>query len=196
MKRHLHSIYFFLLVIIFLFSLSASSSLAQTDTASIRKQLDYVHDRDQKCRTGKDSSAYMHYIDSTNLLYVEALIAQFGWPGKSFVGSHGNEAVFLVIQHADSATQVKYLPMMEQSVQKGESSASELALLQDRVLMRQGKKQIYGSQVVSDNKGGWMIYPIDDEVHVNERRAKLGMEPIEAYAKYFGIEYNGPAKTN
>ena len=55
--------------------------------------------------------------------------------------------------------------------------------------MRQGKKQIYGSQVVYDKQGAPMFYPIEDEKNVNTRRAKMGLQPIEEYAKFFGIEY-------
>ena len=78
---------------------------------------------------------------------------------------------------------------MQKSVEQGESAATDFALLQDRVLMRQGKKQIYGSQVVFDKQGNNIFYPIEDEKNVNLRRAKVGQQPIEEYAKYFGIDY-------
>jgi hypothetical protein len=123
---------------------------------------------------------------------IELLLSKYGWLGKSLVGARGNQTCFLVIQHADSATQVKYLPVLRQSVEKGESSASDLALLEDRVLMRQGKKQIYGSQVVFDKMGNNVLYPIEDEKNVNIRRAKVGLQPLEEYAKYFGIQYKLP----
>jgi hypothetical protein len=60
--------------------------------------------------------------------------------------------------------------------------------------MRQGKKQIYGSQVVFSKTGEPEFYPIDDEKNVNIRRKKVGMQPIEEYAKYFGIDYKPPTK--
>jgi hypothetical protein len=169
---------------------------AQTtiDTAAIKSELNAILDRDQKTRTGSDSAAFMHYIDSCNLVQVEKLIAKYGWLGKSFVGGRGNQAVFLVIQHAGLATQEKYLPIMQKSVDAGESRASDIALLQDRILMRQGKKQIYGSQVVFNKAGAPEFYPIEDEKNVNVRRAKVGLLPIEEYAKYFGIDYKLPVQ--
>jgi hypothetical protein len=81
---------------------------------------------------------------------------------------------------------------LEQSVKDGESQAYDLAMLQDRVLMRQGKKQIYGSQVVFNKTGEPVFYPIEDERNVNARRKKVGLEPLEEYAKFFGIEYKSP----
>lgn len=58
--------------------------------------------------------------------------------------------------------------------------------------MRQGKKQIYGSQVVFDAQGKPVFYPIEDEKRGNERRASVGLPPIETYAKHFGIDYHPP----
>jgi len=133
-------------------------------------------------------------IDSSNLAAVEALISKYGWMGKSKIGSRANYTLWLVIQHADLATQEKYLPMLEKSVADSESRASDLAYLKDRVLMREGKNQIYGSQVVPAKNGLQEFWPIEDEVNVNKRRAEVGLEPIEEYAKYFGIEYKPAGK--
>lgn len=162
------------------------------DIAAIKKELAAIHDRDQKTRTGSDSAAFMNYIDSCNLVQVESLVAKYGWLGKSFVGANGNVTLFLVIQHADLTTQEKYLPLLQKSVDEGESRLADLALLQDRVLMRQGKKQIYGSQVVFNKTGGQEFYPIEDEKNVNVRREKAGLQPIEEYAEYFNIDYKLP----
>jgi hypothetical protein len=162
------------------------------DTSGIKAQLKTIFERDQKTRTGKDSVAYMQYIDSTNLIQIEKLLLEYGWMGRSMVGDTGNSALFLVIQHSNLETQIKYVPLLQKSAEIGESRPSNLDLMNDRILMRQGKKQIYGSQVVPNNSGGQEFYPIEDEVNVNIRRAKLGMQPIEEYAKLFGIEYKIP----
>jgi hypothetical protein len=36
------------------------------------------------------------------------------------------------------------------------------------------------------------FHPIDDELNVNERRASMGLEPLEEYAKRFGFIYRLP----
>jgi len=164
--------------------------MATLDAYSVKKQLQLIHERDQKTRRGTDSVPYIDFIDSTNRIFIEKLISKYGWLNKSFVGDEGNRTCFLVIQHADLATQEKYLPLMQASVELGESATYDLALLQDRVLMRQGKKQIYGSQVVRDESNGqWKFYPIENESYVNVRRAAVGLRPIEEDAAYFGIDY-------
>jgi hypothetical protein len=60
--------------------------------------------------------------------------------------------------------------------------------------MRKGEKQIYGSQVVFSKTGEQEFYPIEDEKNVNIRREKVGLPPIEEYAKYFSIKYKLPTK--
>ena len=137
----------------------------------------------------------LNAIFESNLSKVEALITKYGWPGKSFVGVKGNYTVWLVIQHAELETQEKYLPLFEKSVADSESRAIDLAYLKDRVLMRQNKNQIYGTQVWMNSATGLQeFWPIEDEKNVNARRASLGMSPIEEYAQLFGIHYKSTAK--
>ncbi len=128
--------------------------------------------------------------DSINLKKVSSIITRYGWPGKSLAGDNGNRAAFLVIQHAELVAQKKYLPLLKESVTKGESKANHLAFLEDRILMREGKPQVYGTQIISDTATGkWKIYPIEDEKNVDERRSKIGLKPLAEYVKQFGIEY-------
>ncbi len=178
-------------LLFFLLRHGAGTLIAQppSDTAGILRQLDFLYERDQITRGPGDSLPFQHYFDSCNLAYVARLIDTIGWPGKSYLGPRGNYIVFLIVQHADLAVQEKYFPLMEQSVSRGESRPQDLALLEDRIRMRQGRKQRYGSQVVFTQTGEQVFWPIEDEPHVNERRAKAGLEPLEEYALHFGIAY-------
>ena len=90
--------------------------------------------------------------DSVNLIKVEIILDNNGWLGEEIVGEKGSAALFLVIQHSNLALQEKYLPMLRDAVKQGKASGSRLALLEDRVALRQGKKQIYGSQISRDGE--------------------------------------------
>jgi hypothetical protein len=131
--------------------------------------------------------------DSSNLIFVTALLDKYGWLGPDEVGQNGNMAYFLVIQHADLKTQEKYLPVMKEAVSKGKAFSNNLALLEDRIAIGQGKKQIYGSQIIRDQKTGKYVFaPIEDEGNVNKRRESVGLEPIEDYAKQMNVKYEPP----
>lgn len=126
--------------------------------------------------------------DSFNLKKITAIIDKHGWLGKEIIGEKGNATLFLVIQHADLKTQEKYLPIMKNAVEEKKANASDLALLTDRIEMGNNRPQIYGSQLQSINETN-VLYPILDEKNVNNRRANVGLPPLEEYLKYWGINY-------
>ncbi|GAB3826327.1 DUF6624 domain-containing protein [Hymenobacter jeollabukensis] len=174
----------------------------------LKQQLDSIYASDQggrqqyasiKDKYGEHSPEMqalwkqMAETDARNLKKITALLDQRGWPSKAKVGNMGTQTVFLVIQHSDLPTMQKYFPMAQQAMERGDLAKSAFALLQDRFLMWQGKPQIYGSQLVSDTKTGKMAFhPIEDEAHVDERRATMGLGPLTDYAKNFGLDYHPP----
>ena len=80
---------------------------------------------------------------------------------------------------------------------RGQAQPQNLALLEDRVLVSQGKEQIYGSQLRQNQSSGkYEFYPIEDEPKVNIRRASVGLNSLEEYAKLFDIIYHLPQVKN
>lgn len=166
-------------------------------------QLDSIHNLDQNYRIQieeiekkygrKSPEMQAHWklikeTDSVNLIKVRRILDTRGWLGPKIVGAQGNVTLFLVIQHADIDTQIKYLPMMREAVKNGDAEASSLAMLEDRVALRQGKKQIYGSQIMMDQKTGeHYVSPIEDPDNVNKRRSEVGLGTIEDYVANWNI---------
>ncbi|MGZ4055559.1 MAG: DUF6624 domain-containing protein [Bacteroidia bacterium] len=158
----------------------------------IKHRLLEIYQDDQNPDQDTKTQLINAYFD---LKYVEEIIDKYGWLGPDDIGYEGNSALFLVIQHSDLDTQVKYLPMMTKAVINCKAKGSQWALLVDRVKLGQTGKQIYGSQFYTDPKTGKIsMSPIIDEINVNKRRAKVGLGPIEDYAKEWGIDYKRPAK--
>lgn len=145
-----------------------------------------------------DTSAQMQQLwndmamaDSLNYLRVSQLLDTHGWLGADSIGHDGNTVLFLVIQHSDLTAQLKYLPLMREAVQLHHADPRSLALLEDRVAMRQGKKQIYGSQIIRDpNSGKFYLYPVEKPEELDERRKKAGMQTIGEYIKNWGLSWS------
>lgn len=132
-------------------------------------------------------------IDAANLKRLEQIVERDGWPKISVVGSKAALAAFLVVQHASSLdVQKKYLPLMQAAANENEAQPANLALLEDRILVREGKKQKYGSQMRRDSEGGSEFYPIADEANVDARRKEVGLPPLAEYARRNGFEYRPP----
>jgi hypothetical protein len=170
--------------------LSASLDTVYNDDQSGRLKLDSL----QKIYGWKSEQVQslvktLQIQDSINLVKIKNIIDTHGWLGPDEVGKQGAQTIFLVIQHADSLTQVTYFPLMQEAVKKGKARPKDLALLEDRILTDQGKEQVYGSQVKITETGKYEFFPIKDEANVNKRRADVGLQPLEEYAKYFDINY-------
>ena len=133
----------------------------------------------------------MMHKDSINLGKVTEILDKYGWVGVDKVGGQANQTLFLVIQHSDLKTQQKYLPMMREAVKNNNASSSALALLEDRVALGEGKKQIYGSQIGYDNNTNTeYVLPLEDPDNVDKRRATVGLGPLADYVKRWNIIWN------
>jgi tetratricopeptide (TPR) repeat protein len=159
---------------------------------SIRGDFMKIYKADKTDKKAIDSIGKIMVLkDSINLIKVMKILDERGWVGKDVVGTQANQTLFLVIQHADLKYQQKYLPMMREAVKKGNAKASSLALLEDRVALREGRKQIYGSQSSRNkttNKGH--ISPMIDPDNVDKRRAEVGLGPMAEYAPKLGIVWD------
>ena len=122
-------------------------------------------------------------LDGENIKRVEEIIAKYGYPGKALVGTPQNRAAWIVIQHSSPQVIQKYLPMLREAVKNGDLDRQSLAITEDRNLMYQGKKQIYGSQFFEVN-GKPAFWPIENSEKVNELRKEAGfVQTIEEYSK-------------
>lgn len=129
--------------------------------------------------------------DFMNLIRVKAILDKHGWLGADVIGGQGNSTLFLVIQHSDQATQEKYLPMMRGAVKNGKAQGSSLALLEDRVALGQGKRQIYGSQIGRDPETQiYYVSPLEDPDNVDKRRADVGLGPLAEYVSRWQIKWD------
>ncbi len=145
-------------------------AMTKQSDASLRDELGAMYDTDQAQRSkmdavgkqyGYDSPEMMELwskqqpIDEANIKRLVEIIDKEGWPGRRVVGDKASTAAFLVLQHADYTYQKKYLPLLRKAVADGELRSDSLVLLEDRVLMREGKRQIYGSQLQTNTQGSW-----------------------------------------
>jgi hypothetical protein len=127
----------------------------------------------------------MKYKDSANLIIVSRILDAHGWLGPDRAGFLGTQTLFLVIQHSRLEIQEKYLPMLKQAVKEGKALARDLAFLEDRVALRQGKKQLYGSQLWLDRSDGKRyVQPVEDPENLDKRRAAVWLEPMSEYIGY------------
>jgi Family of unknown function (DUF6624) len=189
---------------------------ATSTNDAVRRELEKMGEEDQKHRqdvlelmdrlaksdSGKVAKKWQQAVerqkelDGRNQRRLDEIVKQYGWPKKSVFGEEASGVAFSVVQHAELDYQKKYLPLLKEAVAQKEARQSDLAMLEDRILTREGKKQIYGTQVRLNQKTELMeLYPIEDEENVDDRRIKVGLDPLAQYVKKaFGMEYTPPKK--
>ena len=179
---------------------------SKSSVADARVALEAMHETDQVHRReiielekkhGRNSPevqaawAKQNAIDGENIRSLEKIIAQHGWPGSTQFGRKAAGAAFLILQHSDLAYQKQYLPLARVAAANGEMRPSSLALLEDRVRLREGQKQIYGSQVTRNDADEWEPRPLEDEARVDGLRAAVGLGPLSEYLQGFADRSGG-----
>ncbi len=130
-------------------------------------------------------------IDEENTERLGVIVERHGWPTSTLVGKDGAIAAWILVQHADLSPkfQRKCLDLMAK-VPHDEIRRSDLAYLTDRVLLAEGKKQVYGTQFTMAN-GKCKPRPLEDEANVDKRRKEAGLPPLAEYFKDAESFYGG-----
>ena len=107
------------------------------------------------------------------------ILDDIGWPGEAVVGADGADAAWRLAMFAsdDRELQGRCLLLMEDFSEDADVAAHQPAFLLDRLLVADGKPQIYGSQCIVSPEG---IVPCSttDSDGLDARRAAIGCEPI------------------
>jgi hypothetical protein len=122
-------------------------------------------------------------IDSQNLKIAISYLDQNGWPKLYDAGLLGQRTIGIIIQHAPLNIQEKYYPFLVEAYKKDSLLYETLALLEDRINMRNHKFQYYGSQLVS-YKGKMVLYPVYNIDSLDEYRKSIGFKmTLKQYLK-------------
>ena len=198
MKKPLHSFISIIVLTIGLVNCSADKPL--------KRELVRIWNEDQEIRNeysealstlGKGSPAVdslvklMRVQDSAHLATISRILDEKGWVGIDRIGQIANNTFFLVIQHSDLKTQQKYLPLMRKAVKEGKTEPDLLALLEDRVALGEGRKQVYGSQVNwNQYTNQHYVAPLEDPDNVDVRRREVGLDPMAHYLKQWDLDWD------
>jgi hypothetical protein len=97
------------------------------------------------------------------------------WPTRSVVGLAGVRAVFMLAHRDTAFARTALHRMMESGLE--EAIKPDVAVLEDRVRLSAGRKQLYGTQLTSVN-GKLVPLAIEDSAHVDLRREGANLPPL------------------
>jgi hypothetical protein len=124
----------------------------------------------------KDSAHWDGALCESNTARLKQIIAEIGWPTISKVGQEASLSAWVLVQHSrnDIAFMKDCLSLMKQA-EEGEVPPFNIALLEDSILVVEGRPQIYGTQF-GGPEDDFRPYPIIDEANVDARRASMGLD--------------------
>ncbi|HEX5634204.1 MAG TPA: DUF6624 domain-containing protein, partial [Gemmatimonadales bacterium] len=169
--------------------------------STLRAELVRMGREDQAARDGfgaavaSDDTAFARRLmqgDSARTARLREIVRRHGWPGRSLVGEDGAESAWLVLQHTNSVEfQREMLPVLWRAAERGEMRRADVAMLEDRVLVRDGRPQRYGNSF-SLREGRLVPDPIDDLPGLEHRRAEMGLPAMAEYVRVLGEAYGMP----
>ena len=177
--------------------------LTEVERRHLALELAELDDADQKYRRllptiekqySKESAEYKENFrlwvltDSINIVKIDSLLALYGYDN---IIDNNASALFIIIQHADLERQLRFIPLFRESAKLKKFRLVDVAMMEDRINLRLGKKQVYGTQIcinrVTDEQ---FVCPLEDPDLVNLRRSEVGLIPISEYCKHFEIKWN------
>jgi len=120
--------------------------------------------------------------DSLNISDINRLIEKYGNPNVANIGKKRLGNFITILMHTETESQLRYYPYIKQLFVQNLIDNERYAYLTDRILVKKGKKQMYGTQLRFDNKQNkYIVFPIKDIKNIDKRRKKMGMEPLNKY---------------
>jgi hypothetical protein len=131
-------------------------------------------DSNQQQIVGDALGATLREIDARNTEELRKLLPKTGWFTNRHHGRQITHGAWLVAQHSpDDAFREYALGRMSTLLHSGDVDARDYALTFDRVQVRKGLPQRYGSQARCF-QGRLVLQPIEDEASVNAAREAIG----------------------
>ena len=139
--------------------------------------------RQQLIREGRLGDGYhpaMERLHDANAGELRKIIAEIGYPTAAKVGPEASRAAWVVVQHAigHPALLRRCATLLAEAVNDGEADPLPLAYLTDRIAVREGRPQRYGTQFDWDESGQLSPNPCDDPDRVAARRLSLGLPSL------------------
>lgn len=127
-----------------------------------------------------DPSLWDYDLPRRDTAFLKEVVKRDGWPKISEVGQDGEQAAWQLLQLADDDLpfQIHCLSLMK-TLPDTEVKVFNIAYMEDRVLVRQGKSQVYGTQ---DGE-------IKDIANLDKRRKAMGLVPYAVQQKQVADEW-------
>lgn len=163
----------------------------------ISQEIKKMYEADQAMRERWEEGDFSDEdLDKAHTSRMKEIIEEIGWPTASKVGTDVAENAWLLVQHSDHDVDFQSL-CLELMKQEPDSEVKKVnvAYLEDRVRVNQGRGQLYGTQF-SQEANRHIPRLIEDEENVDKRRAEMGMGTLRGQIDHMYEKYPFNEKNN
>lgn len=132
-------------------------------------------------------------VDQANAELLQLVLHSCGWPDSIRFSQEADYAAWLLAQHADDhpSLQGRALLLVREAVARGGAQPEHVAYLEDRINVREGRPQVYGTQGACNSDGSWNEAPTLNPSMLDERRSAVGLESMLQYREVMSAHCAG-----
>lgn len=152
----------------------ALSEIDREFTAHNRALTDSLNTHPRQSEKYRGFKQELAFRDSLSFAKIDRLLDTYGYPSKAIAGD-ATPIPFYILGFAPLELKEKHVGKLLMAATRDDISLKSLAFFIDKMKIAKGEKQVYGTQYYL-KKGEYTPYPIEDEAHLKERRASMGLE--------------------
>lgn len=136
---------------------------------------------DQKCTDLYDPDFSLEKFEKVcldNTLWLKNKISDYGWLSSDLVEEQGELFAWLIVQHSADLNFQKDCLRLLKSFPVAKARNGHIAYLTDRILIKETKKQLYGTQFYGNKP-----IPINDINNLDKRREEMSLGKFVEYYK-------------
>ncbi len=109
-------------------------------------------------------------------------IFKIEFPKKRLVGEDAYRAFIALVLHSDDPEFMDQVANTIRASETEDADKSHAAFIIDKLLVREGKPQRYGTQYSAINEDGSVAFvPFEDPKEIDSRRAEIGLSSMKEY---------------
>ena len=147
-----------------------------------RKLFDSFKQHGSQAPETKAALQQLTQADSQMLRSFVSLERQYGWPMESVEGPEAITGAFMIVDHADLRTQRHYIAKLRIATRLKEMPYQNYVTFVDRVLVKNGKKQVLGTQseeeFLADGSRRRYLLPIRNLRKAEALRHEYGLDSL------------------
>lgn len=139
----------------------------------------------EACTRGEVDWEEVAAVDAAHADVLDELVRELGWSPLFSDGEKTANSVWVVVQHANRRPKFQTRALTEWKALRPLVPEWQIAFLEDRIALLEGRPQLFGTQFQKRSDGSWAPWPIAAPTirELDGRRLEVGLPPFSDHYK-------------